>query len=89
MKTGSFWRDKCRPIIANAVGSWDGKDERELRKTLFNLYPFGERARYPYKIWLNEIALQLKQKRGITPKRLWKDTNSSVELIEAGQMELL
>ena len=64
MKTGSHWRDRCRPIVAEIIKAWNGKDEKELRRALYEAYPFGERKRHPYKIWLNEIQLQLgKQKR--------------------------
>jgi len=63
MKTGSHWRDACRPIIANAIAAWNGEDECELRKVLYELYPFGERKMYPYKVWLSEIAFQMKKKK--------------------------
>lgn len=63
MKTGSHWRDACRPIITKVIADNKGKPEKEIRKALYNAYPFGERAMYPYKVWLSEIAVQLGTRR--------------------------
>ena len=59
----SHWRDRCRPIIRNVIEAWNGKDKKDLRDALFEAYPFGERKRYPYKVWLSEIAFQTKKKK--------------------------
>lgn len=67
MTSGSYWRDKSRPIIAAVIATWDSEDEKELNKALYNAYPFGERRMYPYKVWLSEIALQRGRR-----KTLWK-----------------
>lgn len=56
MKT---WRDVARPIIAKAIAENLGKPEKEIRKALRRAYPFGERKYHPYKIWLDEIRVQL------------------------------
>lgn len=69
MKTGSYWRDHCRPIIASTISAWNGKDEKELRKALYEAYPFGERRWYPYKVWLSEIRFQLGKSRTLWKKK--------------------
>ena len=67
MKTsGSHWRNKARPIIQAVIKAWDGRNEKELRKALYEAYLFGERKMYPYKVWLSEIRFQTKK-----TKRLW------------------
>lgn len=63
MRTGSHWRDKCRPIIKATIDAWNGKDEKQLRRALYEAYPFGERAMYPYRVWLNEISVQLGKRK--------------------------
>jgi hypothetical protein len=62
MKSQS-WRDRARPIIAEVLRMTAGKDENIIRAALFDAYPFGERKRYPYHIWLDEIQRQRKMKR--------------------------
>jgi hypothetical protein len=59
MKT---WRDIARPIIQQVLKDNLGKDEKEIKKALFDAYPFGERAMHPYKIWLDEIKRQTGKK---------------------------
>ena len=76
-KTGSHWRDICRPIIAATIKEYQGKDTKALRKALYEAYPFGERKMYPYKVWLSEIQFQLGKS-----KRLWhlgKQKNNVVD----------
>ena len=57
-KTEPSWREKARPIIAAALKATEGKSEEEIKKALFDAYPWGERIRYPYKVWLSEIKKQ-------------------------------
>ena len=56
------WRDSCRPIIAKVLADNKGNSEKEIRKALRDAYPFGQRARHPYKIWCDEIKRQRFQK---------------------------
>ncbi len=59
------WRDAARPIIYRVLQANADKTEKEKRAALREAYPFGERAYHPYKIWLNEIQVQLfKRKHG-------------------------
>ena len=55
------WRDSCAPIIHRVLNSGI-TDEKELRKALFDAYPFGMRRYHPYRIWIDEIARQRKKK---------------------------
>lgn len=55
MSTGSYWRDRATPIIAEVIARVGRDDERALRKALHDAYPFGERSMHPYKIWRDEI----------------------------------
>jgi hypothetical protein len=62
------WRDACRPMIAEVVRKYrdqDGKltvTESVIRKELREVYPWGERKYHPYKIWCDEINVQLGKK---------------------------
>jgi hypothetical protein len=57
------WRDSARPIIARVLSETAGKPEAEIRKALFDAYPYGPRKYHPYKIWLHEIAVQRGKKK--------------------------
>ncbi len=57
------WRDIARPIIRKVITSNEGKGIKDLKKLISKEYPFGERQYHPYKIWLDEIKVQLKERR--------------------------
>lgn len=60
------WRDSARPIIQRVLKDTLGQPEKEIRKAIREAYPFGERKYWPYKVWCDEVKLQLglkKQKR--------------------------
>lgn len=57
------WRDIAAPIIAKVLKETKGKDEKEIKKALFEAYPFGMREYHPYKVWLDEIKRQRGLKR--------------------------
>lgn len=63
----SSWRDYARPIIAKVLKENAGQDEAVIRKALKDAYPFGQRDYHPYKIWLDEIAVQ----RGTKKKNIF------------------
>jgi hypothetical protein len=66
----SYWRGRARPIIAQVIKDNKGKDLKAVRKALYEAYPFGVRKHHPYKIWLDEIARQLNEKkRYFAPKK--------------------
>lgn len=56
------WRDDCRPIIAKVLAENRLKSEKEIKKALYDAYPYGERKYHPYKIWLDEIKIQTGKK---------------------------
>ncbi len=53
------WRDIAAPKIASIIRSAGTKDVKELRKLLRAGYPFFERKYWPYKIWCDEVRIQL------------------------------
>ena len=59
------WRDKARPIIAKVIADVGTSDMSRLRRALREAYPWGPREYHPYKIWCDEIRVQL----GTKPKR--------------------
>lgn len=61
----SRWRTKSRAVIIAALGRGRkaGLDGKELEKYVSEAYPFGERRMYPYRVWLNEFALLVKNQR--------------------------
>jgi hypothetical protein len=58
------WREKARPIIAEVLQVMAGRPWKEVRATLAEVYPFGQRKHYPYKAWLLEIRWQRGRHRG-------------------------
>ena len=58
----STWRDIAKPIIAKVLYENAGCSEKQIRKALREAYPFGERAMWPYKVWLDEIKRQTGEK---------------------------
>ncbi len=74
------WREHARPIIAKVLADNKDKTEKEIKKALQNAYPYGERARHPYKIWCDEIKVQLGVKKyKKTTKNNISQTNLFVE----------
>lgn len=59
-------RDEAAPIVAKIVREVGLQDPVALRKALKAAYPFGERAGWPYKAWLDEIRYQI---GGMRPKK--------------------
>ena len=60
------WRDKARPIIAAVIARVGTDDLPRLRRALREAFPFGPREYHPYKIWCDEIRVQL----GMKPERV-------------------
>jgi hypothetical protein len=53
------WRDKACPIIAAVIAEVGTDDLPRLRRALREAFPFGAREYHPYKIWCDEIRVQL------------------------------
>lgn len=60
---GKTWRDSAKPVIAEVIKANQGKPLKEIKKALREAYPFGERAMHPYKIWCDEVRIQLRLKK--------------------------
>jgi len=59
----SRWRDHAKPIISEVIERVGTEDMKLLRKKLREVYPFGQRKYHPYKIWCDEIKVQLGTKK--------------------------
>jgi hypothetical protein len=55
----SYWRRIAAPIIGRVLADNAGKPEAEVRAALRSAYPFGPREHHPYRIWLDEIRIQM------------------------------
>ena len=53
------WRDSFSPIIARVIDQFGTDDMSRLRKELRKAFPSPPRQYHPYKIWLDEIRVQL------------------------------
>ena len=53
------WRDKAKPIISRVIAKHRDAPIPEIRKALRGAYPFGERSHHPYKVWCDEVRLQI------------------------------
>lgn len=53
------WRDSARPIIARVIADVGTDDPKRLKSALRDAYPWGPREYHPYKIWCDEIRVQL------------------------------
>lgn len=60
--SSSYWRNAAAPVIARVIASMPGAGESAVRLALREAYPWGARAHHPYKIWLDECAVQLGKK---------------------------
>jgi len=76
----SYWRGIAAPIIAEVIAKMEGKPIDKIKVAISKRYPFGERENHPYKIWLDEIARQLKTKPPLGTK---------IETIDPNQQKLL
>lgn len=60
------WREIVRPIIAGVLRKLPASYGRKRKeRALFGHYPFGQRRGWPYKVWRDEIRIQL----GLRPVR--------------------
>lgn len=66
------WRATIRPIVAELVEmvAACNMDERDAAREFREAWRWGPRRNWPYRVWRDEIALQLGRTRGrITPRR--------------------
>jgi hypothetical protein len=65
------WRRAARKTIDRALkeGKTKGLEGPSLKKFVAGHYPFGERAMWPYKVWLSEL------KKTFPPSRDGRTTN--------------
>lgn len=57
----SRWRVGARQVIAQVLRETTGQDYGAVRAALRDAYPFGERRRYPYKVWCEEVNQALRE----------------------------
>ncbi len=57
------WRECARQVICEVIERVGRNDEKALRAALREAYPFGVRKYFPYKVWLDEIKVQLNRKK--------------------------
>ena len=55
----SRWRIYSRRIIKKVLVEFPDGNTKACRKALREAYPFGERTRYPYKMWRSEVRRAL------------------------------
>lgn len=66
----SKWRKGCTPIIKQVLIDTKGLSEKEINKALCDAYPFGKKQYYPYRIWRDEIKIQLGLKEPLPKKEI-------------------
>lgn len=57
--SGGTWRDSAKPIIAKVIAEVGTDDPKRLKAALRDAYPWGPREHHPYKMWCDEIRVQL------------------------------
>jgi len=59
----SHWRDTARRVIRETLATLPpDADAKAKRAALKDAYPFGPRALHPYKVWLDEVRVQVDSK---------------------------
>jgi hypothetical protein len=71
----NYWSTRARQIQDALLDQWRGLPEEErteqaLKALLLDAYPWGERERWPYKLWLDERAVTL-WRAGFRSKPVW------------------
>lgn len=66
------WRVLSRRVILKAIAEGEalGLGDEEMKRHISKAYPFGERAMWPYKVWLAEVRRQMELRR--LGRREWK-----------------
>jgi len=85
MRRALTWRDRFRPLIAQALAETAGQPEQEIRRALRAVWEeagMGAREHWPYDVYLSEIRRQRGRERPGVPGR-------PPLPVPAGQLELL
>lgn len=56
---GQTWREIARPIIRQALATIKVRGAKKKQRALRPFYPFRERRGWPYRVWLDEVRVQL------------------------------
>lgn len=80
------WREDARPIIAAVIARVGKSDLPALRRALREAFPWGERKYHPYRMWLDEINVQLGTKR--PPRAKWDRRRKKSRRSDEKQPEL-
>lgn len=59
MAKESSWRRTARTVISKVIREVGRYDLKTLKRAISAAYPFGPKRYHPYKIWLDEVKLQL------------------------------
>jgi len=60
----SYWRKRANKVIAKVIEQEGTEDLDALEKSIRASYPFGDRAHWPYKVWLSAVNQTMRQLRG-------------------------
>ena len=55
----SRWREISDEVIISVMSENQDLKGKDLRKKIREAYPFGERANWPYKMWLKRVRIHL------------------------------
>lgn len=70
------WRESCRGLISDTIKENKGKSLAEIKKELRGAYPYGQRVMHSYKIWCDEVKIQL----GLKKKKMRGEVNDTNQL---------
>ena len=59
------WRDDARRRVAEVVAS----KPADLKRALFDAYPYGQRKYHPYKVWCEEVARAMGKPKKVTARK--------------------
>lgn len=76
------WRESASSIIRKVIVKTGTQDIKLLKQNLRAAYPFGVRKYWPYKVWCDEIRIQLGHKKRF-PR------NSAKNFTHQDQLDLL
>lgn len=68
--TKSSWRRRSRSIIREILNESKATTIKQLKREISKSYPFHERELHPYKIWLSEVKIQMREKQHRNKKKV-------------------
>ena len=69
------WRETARGVVMDVLRRTKSEPEKAIQAALTAAYPFDQRANWPYKIWLDEVARQRGTWKKPKPrKKKWQPT---------------